>query len=455
MEEQRSFARRKRHNRLLRPFLICLFILFLLSLHGQGVSLLQFSQENDFAMLEESVFIINILDISPSDVEIITRSFPQGVEFISSEKSDGFVRQNDGRTAKATTILYTLRFSNSGTYDLGSLPVRIKGRPDNIDFPTVRVLPNPAVLLPELFLEQVSPFYSLHEGTLELSAKYFKNIESIEVGLSEHALIEQKTRHVAIPTQDFAFSDNTIKILSLSCIPFASGQLLLPEISVNFIAFDGERHRISLQSTTITVSSQDDYAPETYGEERHLLSTSEQRIEESPTIELEKKEALTQELFALRIKEKHSVFPFSAKNKRVEIEKRENLQNDDEASFFWSMIALFSSLALIVVGFVLLQVQKRKEETEKKLPFVLCFTLGVLLLCISIFYGRSLYNEYALVYGTHMHAIPEFESHIVTAVHAGTRVEILRSAGDWYLVLQLDGRSGWILKDDCVLIEKE
>ncbi len=455
MEKQRSFTRKKQHHRLLTFFSTSIFFLLAVGLHGQNTTSLQFSQENDFAMLEDSIFVINLLDLSPSDVEIVTRTFPNEVEFISSEKSDGFVRQNDGSTRKATTILYTLQFSNSGTYDLGSLPVQINGRPDNIDFPTVRVLPNPDMLLPELFLEQASTFYSLHEGTLELSAKYFKIVESIEVGLSEKALIEQKTRHVELPTQDFAFSDDATRLLTLSCIPFTDGQLILPEISVTFIAFDGDRHRISLQSTAITVLSQDDYTPDTYGDERKLLSTSEQRQETSAVIELEKKEALSKELAILRIKEKYSILPFEAKNQRKEVEKGENIENENEASFFWCIIAFFSSFVLIVGVFVLLQLQKRKAEPEKRNPFILCFMLGMLLLCVSIFYGRSLLNQYAVVYGSYIHTIPEYESSIVTAVHAGSRVEILRSVGDWYLVLQVDGRSGWILKDNCILIDKE
>ncbi len=455
MERQRSCTRRKFNNRLL-ILVLCTLSFISTSIFSQNYDSLQFNQENDFAMMEESVFTISLVDVSPSDIELRMKALPLGVEFISSEKSDGFIRQSGGSTKKGTTITYIVRFFDSGTYNLGSLPVIIEGKSEDITFPIVQVLPNPDALLPELYIEQSEPLYSLHKSSFTIFAKYFKRVEDISIGLSEQALIEKTSESFEIPSSDFSFSDETINLATFSCIPFESGTLILPEIRVTFIAHNGQSYDIILESTSVSVLSQEDYSPMVYGEERKMVFAAIENDGQAIPHELsviEKKEAFVKDLAALRISEKYSFFPFSIRAQRKNLEKSENIENDDEVSFTWTVFSLVVSMILIFGGLILNFIQKQRE-TPRHAYGVLAIVLGAFLLLGAGFYGRTLLKDYALTFGTELHTIPEYESHIVTTLYAGTRVEILRSVGDWYLISQVDGRTGWILKEDCILITK-
>ncbi len=451
MEIARSCTRRKRHNRLLNLFFIVAFSLFSIHIFAQNTSSFQFQQAGDFVVSGESHFSINIENISPSDIRVITRAYPEGVTFVSSTKNDDFIQQDGVGSTKVVSIVYTLRFTKEGVYDLGSLPVMLNSQLQSIDFPVVTVYPNPNLLVPELVFEQTSDFYALHEGTFRISARYFKSIESLMVEPSEHALIAQQDALLQIPSSDIAFTNVLVPVAIFSCTPFSSGSFTLPNITLSCTAYNGTSYDIQLSEKTISVKPTEDYSAGNYGNERATtLSASTNTI----TTVIEKKVEVVDELAALRIQEKYNLFPFDARAKRINLERQENIQNESEISYIWTMLAIGFSVAVLFFGFVLYKVYSKKSKLLPGYVVLLCIA-AVLLLFGSLFYGRTLSKNYALVYGTQLYTIPEYESNIVTSLYAGMRVQVKSSAGDWYLVSLLDGRTGWVLKSDCIPIEKD
>ncbi len=450
MENARSCTGKKRYNRLLS---FCLLVFCLASTLYAQTQPFQFSQQGDFAVSSESAFTLQLIGISPSNIEIITRAFPDGVTFVSSTKSDGFVRQDNGISQKATTITYILRFSKEGTYNLGSLPIMIDSSLRSITFPIVTVFPNPNILVPELILEAHSNLYSLEEGIFTLSARYFKNIQDLHVGLSENALIEQKEMYIEMPSSDYSFSSEMIPIATFTCVPFSAGSLTFPEITVTFTAYNGQERVITLKSNSFVVSSSDNTTDSLYGNERAFLRTEEHYLLPDDTFQ-EKKEDIVERLVALRIQEKYSFFPFEAKKARIELESQENIDNVGETSYAWVLSGIVLSLLCLFLGFVFRLLRKKFEYTHTFFYGIL-FSLGVIMLGLSLYYGRPLLNQYAITYGSRLYTIPEYESKTVSSLAAGSRVAIQHSVGEWYLVLDQDGKSGWVLKNDCILIEKE
>ncbi len=443
MENTRAFIRRKRHNRLLVYFFLILFSFEFLNAQSFEYT---FEQTGDFAASENCLFTISLVGVSPSNVELIGRTFPPGISFVSSEKSDGFVRQENGINEKATIIRYSLKFEREGLYNLGSLPIMLNDTLQSIAFPVFTVLPNPDVLTPQLFIEDISPLYNLQEGTFTVSAKHFKNITDFSIELSEQALIEQIESYSDIPSKDFTFTNSTIPIAKFSCIPFESGSLVLPTIKASFIAYNGTRHNVTLPYRRFDVLDKVDYISEAYGEERAFLTVNEV---ENPVTVLDKKETLVRTLVDLRIEEKYSLLPFNARRERTVIEKNENIQNVGEVSYTWTIIGIVASFAVLIIG-LFVHLINRKKGSSNFAP--LFFFIGSVLLVCILFYGRSLSKDYAITYATNLYTIPEYESQVVTSLYAGMKVEVDKTVGDWCLITHSDGRSGWVLEDHCILI---
>ncbi len=449
MEKRRNNTGKKRYNRLLKFFLLCMVFYVSFPAFAQNFNGIQFSQKGDFSVLEDSIFVLELVGVNLADVEVEYRTFPHGIDFVSSEKNNTFIRLDDGSTQKAVSIMYTLRFLHEGEYNLGSVPLSIESVMHTIDFPIVTVHPNLDTLIPELLFVQNDPLYALHTGTFSLQAKYFSSITALSVDLSEQALIEQTSSQVSIPSTDFPFSTEMVALATFSCIPFESGTLELPQILASFIAFNGTEHTITLDGKTLTVFPSENFLVPNYGNERHLLDISMQQADSSvQSIPIDRKESLVQSLAALRISEKYSLLPFESTQERKVLEETENIQNVGEVSYTWAIGAFFFSVVLIFTSVILFKLKKKLG-----LASLFCF-LGIALFALTVLYGKPLLNRYALTYGTQLYTIPEYESNVIDSLYPGLRVQIIRSVGDWYLIEKNDGRSGWILKTDCVLIER-
>lgn len=455
MEKQTSCTSAKRHNRLLRFFCACVLLPISALLAAQNIS---FTQAASFTVAEDSKFLIEMPGISPSSVEIIHKDLPSSVSFVSSMKSDTFIMDKDGNRERGTLISYTVHFLEPGMYNLNSLDILIDSISYVIDFPPVNVSQNPDILLPELYLDPHGSLYQSQKGVLVLSGRYFKRIENLEWNLSENALIEKSLSEIPVPSDNFPFSEEKTTIAIFSYTPLASGTLILPQITANFVAYNGHSYTVQPKIKTATVlppisvpasselRAQDDLPQVGTYAQANNSSQSILSMQADNT-------AFVEKLAKLRSQERHALFPFMAKKERIALEETANLQNVGETSELWAIIFVILGVLLLLFGFILYKKQKAKQTDRKSHIPIACFSIATVLVFLAIFSTFKLSRQYALTLPSQLRTIPEYEASNITTLFAGMRVRIFRTAGDWYLVSLEDTRSGWILKDDCILID--
>lgn len=456
MGKSTGSASSKRRNRLLTFFGVCA-LLFICppALTGQNTDALHFYQTATFTVAENSEFTVEIAEISPANIEILYRDLPTAVSFVSSKKSDTFIMDKDGNREKGTLISYTVRFLEPGMYNLDSLDILIDSISYTISFPPVEVNQNTNFLLPELYLEPQGNLYQSQRGILVLSGRYFQRIENLEWNLSENALIDKSISSMPIPSDDFPFSENKTDIAIFSYTPLSVGTLTLPQITATFIAYNGSTYTVQPKLKTVTVLPS---APEkselpAVGDSTQLDSSTQSISVAQSVIPTQKENtAFVKKLVALRSQERHTLFPFMAKKERIVLEETANIQNIDETSELWALISVALSVIGLLLGFILHKTQKAKQNAQKSRLPLLCFTIAAVLVFFALFSTFKLSGQYALALGSQLRTIPEYEASTLTTLSAGMRVRIVRTGGDWYLVSLEDTRSGWILKNDCILI---
>ncbi len=452
MEKQRSNTREKFCHRLLIAF-SALFTTFFSHAYSQSFTDLHFKAQGEFAVSQESQFVLEVVDINPSDITIQNIILADNIQFLSMTKNDAFIAQDAGGSKKGTVITYTVRFLTDGVFHLEALTATINSQDFTIPFMPVTVHPNPGILVPQVFFESEHDLFQLEEGTLVLYGRHFKSVDGIDVSLSEDALIEKTQSIIEIPSADFQFSNERVVLATYSYIPFLSGTLALPQVDVSFVGYNNELYTISLSNEQVEVFPSNSKEQRQYGQER-IQAQFEQEMPDTviENLAVDRNEALVYSLLNLRIKEKYSLFAFSDAELRREIEQQQLLHNSDEISFVWTVVLFGLSISVGVLGFVFYKFKKAKQE--KSAVSVVLFGVGILLLLTAIFFTVPLAKQNALAFGSYMYTIPEHESQVRSPIFAGTKVRILRNVGEWYLVLQHDGKTGWLLKSDCVLIEK-
>ncbi|MFI3258154.1 MAG: LptF/LptG family permease, partial [Spirochaetales bacterium] len=401
---------------------------------------------------ENCEFILEIPDVDSAHIEIEHKDFPANINFILSTKRDSFIKQDNGTLKKGVSIVYILEFTQAGIYDPGTVTIRINDENYEVSFPQITVFENLALSVPELYLEAQGSIHELQNATLLLSARYFQSIDDISWDLTEDALFEQTSSLLSIPSETFTFSETKIPIAVFSYTAFEQGIYELPVVTATFTAYNGNSYTIKADGEPITVLPTAQYSQADYTTHENDIASNSVDESQSTVQNLYNPELATT-LALLRLEEKYSIFPFIAQKQRIDSEKAHNIQQQNEPSFLWTLIAGTVSLCLLIIGFIFC---KMKKKSDSKMNFCfLCVIIGFIFLCVSIFYTVQLLPQYALTTGGRLYIIPEFESHNFTSVTAGIRVRILQSTGDWYLVSLPDGRNNWILKDDCILIEKD
>lgn len=450
MEKSRSCTTSKRYSRLL-----IIFVLLSIHLPTLFAQDLRFNQVDIFTVGANSEFIVEITGVSPAEIEILYKDLPSDIDFVSSTKSDAFLVDANGKHKKGTRITYIVCFLESKTYSLGFLDVRINSILYSIEFPTVLVSKNPDILLPELYLVPEGSVYQFENTTLVLTGRYFKRIEGIDWDLSETALIEKNASSMALPSEDFSFSEDSTTIATFLYMPLESGQLVLPKIEVDIIAYNGHPYTISpiapplsvLEPLTTKISTQDDYYTE-----KPLTVPIDTATQLSQVAVSDDRSALVMQLASLRSKERHQVFPFFAKNERIALEKTVNLHNVGELSVVWTIVCAVFSFPLFLIGLLLYKKRKKAQDKRGGLSF-LCIILAIMLAGWTIFSVFKLSGQSALTFESQLRTIPEYQTSSLITLFPGMKVDILSSAGDWYLVSLEDKRSGWILKNECILIK--
>ncbi len=121
----------------------------------------------------------------------------------------------------------------------------------------------------------------------------------------------------------------------------------------------------------------------------------------------------------------------------------------------WAWIAVISAIAgFLIFGLFLFT----KQANTKRLAFVGMF-ISLFLLIFAWYnadFGYRLSQvKYGIVFNpkTELMTEPNLTSDVVISLHEGSKVQVLKNDGDWYLVKLPDGKKAWLPKEDVRVIK--
>lgn len=401
-------------------------------------------EQNGFFAQNDCSFVLRIPDVQPIETELPYTVFPYGVVLSAAEKTDA-------PDFYGTQIIYTLRFEHSGLYALDPVKIFIRGIYYDIPFPEVSVRENIRLLKPDFFF--VLPQKQAYEAQrilVGVAGRYFDQVQSVNWTLSEDALIEKGENSPQLPLKTERISSKTETVAFLSITPLKKGKIDLPEVEIQAYGYDGKLYTLKTPVQTLQVLQN---PVRTEKKNAHIKSKNNDAKKDSRDTDNQKASSMpvntdfAARLARLRYAERRLPLFWRYKNERKQLEQSAGLKNPDETSL-WLCIILPFALCACALVFLILFYKKTIRAAFAAVLFVSAFVYAV-----SSWVKIS--ERVVVSSGGMLRTIPENTANVVMNLTAGVRLRVMRSGGAWYLVLDPQRRTGWILKDECVYVEKE
>lgn len=442
---------------------------------------------------EDCVFELALPGIPPSAVSVRFAALPSGAEFRGSEKRELFASGDNrqggsaggqsgtgsaGRESGAdsgrgsavaqrgTLFEYTVRFSETGRFSL--LPARLSfgGKTVTVPFERVDVFENPSLLVPEFFFAVDGQARAGEPLTIRLMGRFFAKAESIDWDVPERGLFEKIGEKTNLPSAAENFAADT-EIAEFIYTPFFEGKEKLPAVSVKARAYDGQLYTIAVADFELTVLPKKNTPVENARQSASPLFAANPSAASAPAASAvsvsaasassseeknKEREALARRVADLRKKERTAIFVWPVRTERKRLEREAALQNPDEPSFVWTFLCAGVLILSVVVLYALFV---RRRKIGGRFVFFAVFCLALQIACVFVLIKNVPESARGAVItkSAPLRTIPEPDAKGTISLTAGMRLKVLRSSGAWYLVSASGGHSGWILKDECIIIE--
>ena len=429
---------------------------------------------------EDCVFELVLPGIPPAAVSVRFAALPSGTEFRGSEKRELFAsgdnrqsgsagRQSGTGSAAAqrgTLFEYTVRFRETGTFSL--LPARVSfgGKTVTVPFERVDVYENPYLLVPEFFFVADGQARAGEPLTIRLMGRFFEKVESIDWDVPERGLFEKIGEKTNLPSAAENFTADT-EIAQFVYTPFFEGKEKLPAVSVKARAYDGQPYTIAVADFELTVLPKKNAITKRARQSSASLSGANHSATSSPAASAvsvsaasassseeknKEREALARRVADLRKKERTAIFVWPVRTERKHLEREASLQNPDEPSFVWTLLCAGILIVSLIVLYALF-VRRRKIGGRFIFLAALCLALQIACVFVLIKNVPESARGAVITRSAPLRTIPEPDAKGTISLTAGMRLKVLRASGAWYLVSASGGHSGWILKDECIIIE--
>ena len=433
---------------------------------------------------EDCVFELALPGILPSAVSVRFAALPSGAEFRGSEKRELFASGDNRQGGSAggqsgtgsdrgsvvaqrgTLFEYTVRFRETGAFSL--LPARVSfgGKTVTVSFERVEVFENPYLLVPEFFFVADGQAHAGEPLTIRLTGRFFEKVESIDWEVPERGLFEKIGEKTNLPSAAENFAADT-EIAEFVYTPFFEGKEKLPAVSVKARAYDGQPYTIAVDDFELTVFPKKNTPAENARQSASPLSAANPSAASAPAASAvsvsaasassseeknKEREALARRVADLRKKERTAIFVWPVRIERKRLEREAALQNPDEPSFVWTFLCA-GVLILSVIVLYALFVRRHKIGGHFVFFAALCLALQIACAFVLIKNVPESARGAVITRSTPLRTIPEPDAKGTISLTAGMRLKVLRSSGAWYLVSASGGHSGWILKDECIIIE--
>lgn len=435
---------------------------------------------------EDCVFELELPGIPPAAASVRFAPLPSGAEFRGSEKRELFASGDNrqggiaGRESGAdsgrgsavaqrgTLFEYTVRFSETGTFSL--LPARVSfgGKTVAVPFERVEVFENPSLLVPEFFFAADGQARAGEPLTIRLMGRFFAKAESIDWDVPERGLFEKIGEKTNLPSAAENFAADT-EIAEFVYTPFFEGKEKLPAVSVKARAYDGQPYTIAVADFELTVLPKKNMSAKRARQSSAALSAVNSSGTSAPAASAvsasaanafsseeknngEEPEALARRVADLRKKERTAIFVWPVRTERKHLEREAALQNPDEPSFVWTLLCAGTLVLSLIVLYALFV---RRHKIGGRFVFLAALCLALQIACVFVLIKNVPESARGAVItrSAPLRTIPEPDAKGTISLTAGMRLKVLRSSGAWYLVSASGGHSGWILKDECIIIE--
>ena len=433
---------------------------------------------------EDCVFELALPGIPPSAVSVRFAALPSGTEFRGSEKRELFAsgdnrqggsagRQSGADSGRGSAVAqrgtlfeYTVRFSETGTFSL--LPARLSfgGKTVAVSFERVEVFENPSLLVPEFFFAADGQARAGEPLTIRLMGRFFAKVESIDWDVPERSLFEKIGEKTNLPSAAENFAAD-IEIAEFIYTPFFEGKEKLPAVSVKARAYDGQPYTIAVADFELTVFPKKNAIAKKTRHNSASLSAVNSSEASSPAASAvsvpaasafsseeknKEREALARHVADLRKKERTAIFVWPVRTERKHLEREAALQNPDEPSLVWTFLCAGVLIVSLIVLYALF-VRRRKIGGRFVFLAALCLALQIACVFVLIKNVPESARGAVITRSAPLRTIPEPDAKGTITLTAGMRLKVLRASGAWYLVCASGGHSGWILKDECIIIE--
>ena len=416
---------------------------------------------------EDCVFELALPGIPPSAVSVRFAALPSGAEFRGSEKRELFASGSAG-AQRGTLFEYTVRFRETGAFSL--LPARVSfgGKTVTVPFERVDVYESPYLLVPEFFFVVDEQARAGEPLTIRLTGRFFEKVESIDWNVPERGLFEKIGEKTNLPSAAENFAADT-EIAEFVYTPFFEGKEKLPAVSVKARAYDGQLYTIAVADFELTVLPKKNAIAKRARQSSAALSAVNSSEASAPAASAvsasasnafsseeknngEEPEALARRVADLRKKERTAIFVWPVRTERKHLEREASLQNPDEPSFIWTLLCAGILVVSLIVLYALF-VRRRKIGGCFIFLAALCLALQMACVFVLIKNVPESARGAVITRSAPLRTIPEPDAKGTISLTAGMRLKVLRSSGAWYLVSASGGHSGWILKDECIIIE--
>ena len=412
---------------------------------------------DSFFTQQECEYILQLPGIEPSSVLSDLMEYPSGGRFISSKK-DEYVDENG---TLGTELHFWFIFTEPGEKTIAPLMLRIGKRVYGIPFKTVTVHENPSLLSPVLSVEFENPEYNKPEFSVKIGDvlhftvyiqycvqmigyKWILPKDSICKEIEQFEITTGKSRNPDFTTEKFP-------VATFEWKPLVSGTFSVPLVIIDAIAYNGERHQVSLPNYTIDVLQATKTETEEKAENSFVFEDAFKPAPEPEILIVPPQKTPISAFYCEALAKRHSAernsFPWNRKvrKQRKDAEQAVGISCPvREQSIPLFILCSCITGVLLITCFVFAAL----HHYRLMVAFIcLFFTAAV----NTLMQAPELFSTYGIVAEGKLYPVPEESAVSSAAIVSGQRVKIVERAADW-VYIESQELNGWIKARSVYLI---
>ncbi len=449
-----------------RRFLISLSLIFISGFaFSQNLSLetirqLRITPEEGQNLYTKSdiKFSVTIPGISPSQVQVLTTSQKQNINFRSIRKSEDYEQ-------KGTKIDIWYNFDNAGTFTLTPISVMLKNSRRTIHFDQITVTDDPATLSPrivivfqdgtKIYSDETNypvPLLSVKTGkklSFTVNIQYAMQLVQFNWDIPKDSIFTctKQFEFTEVKHRERVYSHTLIPVASFEWTGLVPGQQKLPKIRLNAAGYNGYRSELLLPE--IIIEFTEGSSTETEENDSDIFASA--FYQESSEADLIQPQPLSKEecfeLSTLYSKEHNAFFNYAvARKNRINYETEHGLVVS--ASQIFPSVFLYIGILVIIASVICLIMAIRKKHKIRTLIFIVLLVIGT---AVVNFCTVKRNERYGISAGCKIYSIPQESAESVSEVRSGSRVRILERTGKWYYI-EVGETGGWCSAENIFII---